>query len=64
MHYEEYECFDSGDKVNLIDDTWYKERGFKKFNKDTIMTVDYQNGDEVRTNYGYFDFCKLELFEE
>lgn len=55
------EEFESGDKVRLVTN-WYAERGLVE--KDEILIVQFQDGDEVWTNKGIFDFDELELVEE
>lgn len=63
MRYVEREEFESGDKVRLIDDSWYIKHGFE-IRKTDIMTVKYQDDDEVITDKGIFEFYELELIEE
>ncbi|HBF77167.1 MULTISPECIES: hypothetical protein [Clostridium] len=56
------EEFEDGDKVRLITD-WYQKAGFP-FKKGDIFTVKYQDGEDVQTDKGIFDFDELELVNE
>lgn len=57
---EEYE---QGDKVKLLNYDWYIDRGFNILTKDEILIVEFQDGKEVWTNKGIFEFDELELVE-
>jgi len=68
VEYEEFELdeeFEPGDKVRLGE--WVNIEWFKKYEPkmvNTIMTVKFQDGDDVWTDKGIVDYNALELVEE
>lgn len=67
MRWVEYEEFESGDKVKLNDEIWeywYKNIKNFKVKKGEILIVEFQDGRDVWTNKGIFEFDELELVEE
>jgi hypothetical protein len=67
MRWVEYEEFEPGDKVKLNDEIWeywYKNIKNFKVKKGEILIVEFQDGRDVWTNKGIFEFDELELVEE
>lgn len=65
MHWVEKEEFDQGDKVRIGD--WVNRDWFEKYDPgklDVIMTVQFQDGDDVWTDKGIESFECLELVED
>lgn len=67
MKWVEYEEFEHGDKVKINDEIWeywYKNIKNFKVKKGEILIVEFQDGRDVWTNKGIFEFDELELVEE
>jgi len=65
MHWVEREEFDQGDKVRI--GSWVNREWFEKHDPgklDVIMTVSFQDGDDVWTDKGIESFECLELVED
>ena len=58
MKYVEHEEFESGDKVRL--GSWVDTKDYMLEQLNSTMVVDFQDGDDVYTDRGRFDFDCLE----